>query len=826
MAQRRLHGTALLLGSFLSFAYACGGGDDTVTTLPSSKKAGGTGGTTGKGVPGGSVAKGGSAPGGGTTSGGSPASGGASAGGTTGNGGTTGTGAGGNGLPVPPDGFTLSVDPPSAVLDITDGKAKSQPFKAIAKQKNGSSAPVSASWSIDPLDLGKLDNNGLFTSAGIVGGVAKVTATVSNATATASIKVNVKVSGNGQTGGKTPLDPVAPGDQKKLEDGEASGGNPAGPTGKILYPYDATVFARGLVAPEIMWDGGAAGDSVLIHLAGDYYDAKLFFKADAPGRYLMPAKVWSAVADSNRGEPLRVTITRMSAAGVVGVPMKAMWTVAQGNLRGTIYYWAVSNGQIMKIGPGKESPDPVFDSGSPSELGTPSPKGAPPNATWDGSSNQRRCVACHTVSKDGSTLVSDFSSTASLGSRPWGAVDLKQTDAAGLAKIVSFSDSTINALGVSLTPTGTHVVANTAADQALRFFDRKTGLQLPSELSAFTDHLADPMFAPDGKSLSFVGNIQSPGWKLSGRSSSLNVISYDPATLKFGFRKTILPATPGIAIAYPTFSPDSQWLLYQRGNCMSHLYCDGQPIGTPGKLIGRDDIYLVNAAGGQEVPLDLANGVGYLADRNLHTSFEPRVNPIAVGGYMWYIFVSVRDYGNKMVAKSDPATQNHKQLWVAAVDLTPSPGKDPSHPPFLLRGQDEISHNMSGYWTLDPCRSEGKDCASGTQCCTGFCRPDGDGDPVCVKPPGSDTPGTMGEAGAGGAAGAGSGKGGASGAGSGKGGSSGSGTGGASGGTGTGQPGDGSSCSRIEEKCTISSDCCGAPSIKCIGGFCALPAPG
>jgi uncharacterized membrane protein YgcG len=299
---------------------------------------------------------------------------------------------------------------------------------------------------------------------------------------------------------------------------------------------------------------------------------------------------------------------------------------------------------------------------------------------------------------------------------------------------------------------------------------------------------------------------------MAGRVSSLDIVPFDQASLSFGMRTSLVPATPGVALAYPSFSPDSSWVFYQRGNCMSHLYCDQTPISQEGRFIGRNDIYLVSSQGGQEIALDRANGVGYLDEKNRRVNYEPRVNPIAVGGYMWYIFVSVRDYGNKMVS-DDPASKNHKQLWVAAVDLNPKPGQDPSHPPFLLRGQDEVTHNMSGYWTLDPCRDEGKSCASGTQCCTGFCRPDDAGEPVCVKQPSTGETGTTGDAGAGGT---GSSQGGSAGAGGTKGGGAASGGGGSN-----GVP----VCSQIEEKCSVSKDCCDAPATVCIGGFCTIAPP-
>jgi hypothetical protein len=777
----RRHGLlALLVSVSVSGAYACNGGSDEVVPYSGSKGGSGRSGVAGT--------SGGGAAGASSNQGGASSAG---AAGTTGAAGTINLGGGNSGAGTAGSGSTatvsLKIDPPVSTLKVVDNAPQSVSLKAIATTAAGTSQEVAAAWSLDAFTVGKISPAGVFTASGVVGGVATVTAKFAGVEATATVTVSLaSVSnpgpGNGSAG------PVDPADLQPLQDGEASGGTPDGPTGKILYPYDNTMFAKGLVAPEVMWNGGAAGDKVLVHLQEDYFDAKIFLTAGDPGRFLLPGDTWTAATESNHGEPLKVTITRMNAAGQVGVPMTGLWNVAQGNLRGTIYYWAVSKGQIMKIGPGKDTPTPVFDSGSPADPGTPLPKGAPPNVTWD-ASGEKRCVACHTVSKDGSTLVSGFSGTASMGTRPWGAVDLKQKDPQDLAKIVSFSDSSINSFGVTLTPDGKNVVAATDPDNRLHLFDTKSGEPIPSEIGKYTDQMADPMFSPDGHALGFVGNIVSPGWKMSGRSSSLEIVPFDPVSLTFGNRSTLIPAQPNVALGFPTFSPDSQWVLYQKGNCMSHLYCGTAAGDPPGKFIGRDDISLIKASGGQEIALDAANGVGYLDEKNLHVNYEPRVNPIAVGGYMWYIFVSVRDYGNKMVA-ADPASENHKQLWVAAVDLNPTPGKDPSHPPFLLRGQDEVTHNMSGYWTLDPCKDDGQGCASGTQCCSGFCRADENGEPVCVDKPTTDTTGGMGD-------------------------------GGQSGAGGSGSP----ACSNIEEKCTKASDCCGGSTTTCIGGFCSLVPP-
>jgi hypothetical protein len=204
-------------------------------------------------------------------------------------------------------------------------------------------------------------------------------------------------------------------------------------------------------------------------------------------------------------------------------------------------------------------------------------------------------------------------------------------------------------------------------------------------------------------------------------------------------------------------------VLYQKGDYSRAKY-------GANNQTGHNDLYIADVAGQVgEIPLAAASGTT-LEARNQQRSYQPTVNPISVGGYIWVVFVSPRDYGNRMQSSSDATVENRKQLWVAAIDANPQPGKDPSHPAFWLPGQDLSTVNMSGYWALEPCHQTGTSCDQGFECCTGFCQSDGQGNFSCVPPPGG--------------------------------------------------------CSKVGDKCATDGDCCNAPTTKCVGGFCAQGQPG
>jgi hypothetical protein len=357
------------------------------------------------------------------------------------------------------------------------------------------------------------------------------------------------------------------------------------------------------------------------------------------------------------------------------------------------------------------------------------------------------------VSKDGSTLAAIFEKNGSTAS-PWGTIDLTQST----PPVTQMTPYTSTTIYLGLSPDGTYAVANDVT-MKMGLANAKTGASVASLLDGFTDHTCDPAFSPDGTHLAFAGNVTG-SYPVEYTQGDLDVLDFDASTATFSNRRTITPGG-GQAIAFPSFTPDSAWIVYQKGDYSRAKY------GT--SSVGQDDLYVTDLAMSVG-PLSLANASGASLDaKNQHIAYQPTVNPIAVGGYVWVVFVSPRDYGNRMASTSNPTYENRKQLWVAAVDVNPQPGTDPSHPAFWLPGQDLTTINMSGYWALAACLQTGQSCDQGYECCTGFCHADDGGAPTCVLPP--------------------------------------------------------TGCSQIGDKCTTDGDCCNTPAVTCIGGFCSQSAP-
>jgi hypothetical protein len=660
-----------------------------------------------------------------------------------------------------PQGLTIT--PANSTLAITDlSTLATAQLTAQLAYGDGTSAPVPASWTLDRFDIASIGaGTGLVTPTGNVFGKLTVTAITQGFTATTSLTVTLKATAN--------LSNISAGDLTQL----AGTTTPDPQVTALLYPYDKTVFPQGLAAPEIMWSFGLPGDEYELHLVASDLDLAVLTTADPPSRFAMPQKLWDLFVDSAGGLDVTVELRRHSGTSAY-LSATETWHVAAANLRGLVYFWNISQGQLLKADLTVGQVSPVFMPGSSQQLcgstacqaGNPRPLfpdgGVPPTPPWEDNGLGNRCVACHSVSKDGSTLAATFSTGGSSG--PFGSLDLAST------QIDAIGDYFASGMLTAINHDGTLAVVNTAS-KGMQLVNARTGVPIPSALDALTN-VCDPVFSPDGKLFALATNCTGgTNFVLEFSSSNLVLYDFDEASGVFSNPQTLVTTgSAGVAAyAFPSFSPDSKWLVFQGGNYSRAKYGTNQH--------GSDDLYVVSTTPGQNpLSLDRTNAGGVTVAGNLHLNYAPTVSPILAGGYFWVVFTSPRDYGNRMTAPvpaqpapMDTTYANHKQLWIAAVDANVG-ALDPSHPAFWLPGQDQATANMFGYWTLAPCKPTPPDggppatCATGFECCSGFCRNEGQGF-VCVNNPGG--------------------------------------------------------CSQLGEACSGNADCCGAGgSITCAAGVC------
>ncbi|HEY3234053.1 MAG TPA: hypothetical protein VGJ84_05025, partial [Polyangiaceae bacterium] len=180
-------------------------------------------------------------------------------------------------------------------------------------------------WNTDDTRVGSIGQDGIFRANGFVGGVVKVTGTVAGNTR-ATIEVTVDVSIQSNVGG------VSAADIGKLIAGGSSDAQ-----FKWLYPYDMTVFPRGLQAPELQF-AGACADASYLKITLPHFTYEQAAKETAPLKVTFPDDAWKAAQLSTAGSDLmNVSVTKMCGGQVTG-PKTEQWITAPGKLKGVVYY--------------------------------------------------------------------------------------------------------------------------------------------------------------------------------------------------------------------------------------------------------------------------------------------------------------------------------------------------------------------------------------------------------------------------------------------------------------------------------------------------------
>jgi hypothetical protein len=335
-------------------------------------------------------------------------------------------------------GFWVTPEDPQV---ITVNAGDNMPTVTFESTFDGS--PVAAGWSVDRGEIGTVEEGPgettVFTPSGNVGGVVTVFSGLNDEVIERQVKVELVAEQNGPSGSPEEQAQVAT-DVSQLTEGGGIGGvggeglgvsvdaatvavldNPVGDGQaeglRFLYPYDGTVWPRGLLAPLLQWDWSIGdADAVKIELlttSGSFSYTGWFGRPDilmTTGgpmiRHPVPQDAWAMATNSAGGTTLDATqdklVLRLTVAsgGSAYGPIEQTYSVAPGRLAGTIYYQSYGT-QLAKNFTGAVGGDGLFGGAVLSiKVGD-----AGPQLAAGGTGDDGYCRVCHSVSADGSRMV-------------------------------------------------------------------------------------------------------------------------------------------------------------------------------------------------------------------------------------------------------------------------------------------------------------------------------------------------------------------------------------------------------------------------------------
>lgn len=603
---------------------------------------------------------------------------------------------------------SLRVEPAMATLVTRDGTPAMQDFSVTGVLADGRTVNVNnATWSAAPMNspAGAIGmESGRFTATGAAGARFTVTVSVASTSGdgplTATAILDVRTEREVTAMGTAPVSA-----EESMRFAMAPRVNDAMRAPTIVYPLDRAVMPANVPPPDVQWQNGAENDLYAVRLTKPHASLRawvrhsgMMFRYD----WLVDTDGWRALLESDPEAPVAIAVDRFEAARnevIQSAPVNV--TIARATLSGTIYYWDLSEGRIMKL-------DAITAARSPA-IPSPPPKPDDPD-------RGSRCVACHTISRDGRYMSAEL----------WGG-DRSST-------VFDLSSAMINSdpAPTLFTPATPYLFSTFSPDSrllvtnrgnTLRLMNRDTGTYIDTAGLPATG-AAHPDWSPDGMHLAYVANVNG-GWAVDFSAGDLAVadrtseMMFAPGRILHHGVST--PERP--VVAHPSFTPDSRWVAFQHGTNSRGANSEDRanPNGYPGRL------EMVSASATPDQPaLVLARANGDTVD-----SYWPNFSPFNGGGYFWLAFYSRRDYGN---AQAGTRGTRRRQIWVTAVSNNPSAGSDPSSVPYWLPGQETRVDNMSAFWAPVACRMNMETCSVSSECCSGVCQRGADGMFRCDTP--------------------------------------------------------------------------------------------
>ncbi len=421
----------------------------------------------------------------------------------------------------------------------------------------------------------------------------------------------------------------------------------------IVYPSHETMFPINVSRIRHEWSAGM--DNTLFELTFEgpnttvrVYTGEGAYLPDAPS-WTPSEEEWDWIAESNRGDVVVLTVRGMAAGS------SEVWTSApidlyfsDSEVEGAIYYWSTGTAGVMKALVSDPIPVKFYTDPTAEDAET--------------------CVACHTLSRDGTRL--------SVG---YGGEKLREVSVPERETIVPpGAEAGMASAWTTFSPDGELLLV--AASGKLTLIDSDTGETVGADMGIVPLPADTVATHPDWSALGdrVAITLGTNGGNKEVEGGEIALLPYNDG--EWGEPEILVPSAGGDDNNFfPVWSPDSRFIAY---------------VNAQGK--SKDAVTarlkLVSVADGTVTELvrinERVNNVDGVIDiGNSMPTWAPSTRP----GIFWLAFSSLRAY-----ATVRPQDDKEDQIWIAAIDPE---GSDPSYSAFWAPFQSIEDGNHRAFWT-------------------------------------------------------------------------------------------------------------------------------
>ncbi|HWO17538.1 MAG TPA: hypothetical protein VNO30_02140 [Kofleriaceae bacterium] len=547
-----------------------------------------------------------------------------------------------------PDGTTLRIDPPTSEHQILNGLPAYQAFTATLVQRNGKERDITAEtvFSIDP-SIGSFIGSELTLGAA---GKTPVFGVYEDLMGSAQVIARVKT-----VRVEPPLDPSVP---DLFNQPEETARAPA-----IAYPPEGAVVPRNLGDFEAHWTDAHGNDVFEVSLKTEFAEVRVYVPGGngvaaagpRPSWQAFAATEWMSVVGLEGAVHYQVRGVSKANPTYVGATAPRLVKLSNEPLDGGMYYWAATSSGGGAYG--------IFrhDMAKP---------GQPAEEYMTTNQTAGRCVACHVLSRDGTKMAITYDG----GNRNATMIDVATRSRQPDFTQWNFGTFTPDATRILTVYSGVISVRNAADQMVVK--------AMPA--GGYATH---PDLSRDGTRLVYVRALGGGSdWSFTG--GQIYTRTFDQATNAFGPETPLV--TDGINNFYPSWSPDGQWVLFNRSNggtSYNNLNASLWVVKADGSAPPLQLSAFNQAAGG------LTNSWGRWAPfaQTIGANREP---------IFWVTVSSKRNFGTRRVNSADAETLKTPQIWMAPFYTSRAElREDPTTPAFRLPFQNLTSNNHIAQWT-------------------------------------------------------------------------------------------------------------------------------